>query len=110
MPTDEARAIQLRSISVKATENYRGSLPELSAALGMLQIGDLFGWRPLVVVHSKRTIRKYEEILGITVRDFFPEIGPEAKRSLGYLNASRLSNFWKAVSGEVKVDHRQEIQ
>ena len=103
------RAAELERIEKEALANFKGYFDELSGALGMLRIGDHLGWRVLVLIHNKRTIRKYEQILGIKIREFFPEEGPSAERSMGYAFAKKLGNFWKAVSGELKVDHRREI-
>ena len=103
-PVDTARIEHLHEIERKAFASYRGTFDELEAAIGMLHIGDHTGWKPLVLIHNKRTIRKYEEILGITIREFFPEEGPSATRSIGYNIAKKIGNFWKAVSGEVKDD------
>ncbi|MRD73629.1 hypothetical protein GH865_10245 [Rhodocyclus tenuis] len=101
-PCSNQRIEQLLGIERQAFASYKGQFDELEAALGMLHLGDHLGWKPLVLIHNKRTIRKYEEILGINVREFFPEEGPSAHRSLGYRIAKKLGNFWKAVSGEVK--------
>lgn len=94
----------LYQIERKAIASYTGGIDELEAALGMLHMGHHLGWRPLVLVHNKRTLRKYEETLGITIREYFPEEGPSVKRSLGYAIVKRIGNFWKAVSGEIKDD------
>ncbi|MBL0423425.1 hypothetical protein JI739_24030 [Ramlibacter sp. AW1] len=91
-----------------AIENFNGSFEELESAIGMYMLGHYVGWRVLVLLHSKRTIRKYEEILGITVRDEFADEGPEADRSLAYGVAKKVSNFWKVVSGETKLDVAKE--
>lgn len=77
-------------------------LDELESALGMYMIGFHFGWKVLYVIHSKKTIRKYEEILGISVRDVFDEFGPDAERTNAYKVAQAVSSFWKLVSGEEK--------
>lgn len=77
-------------------------LDELESALGMYLIGFHFGWKVLYVIHSKRTIRKYEEILGISVREVFDEIGPDADRTNAFKFIQGVSNFWKLVSGEEK--------
>ena len=50
-----------------------------------------------------------EEILGISVREFFPEEGPIAMRSLGYSIATELGNFWKVLSGDIPVEDRREL-
>ncbi len=77
-------------------------IDELESALGMYMIGFHFGWKVLYVVHSKKTIRKYEEILGISVREVFDEYGPDADRTNAYKVIEAVSSFWKMVSGEEK--------
>jgi hypothetical protein len=104
------RAAELERVERDAIANFGGPWEELAAALGMLRLGDHVGWRVLVLLHNKRTIRKYEEILDINVRDFFPDEGPSADRSAGYVLAKKLGNFWKAVSGDLKIEKRREIE
>lgn len=90
----------------RATVNFKGGIDELESAIGMYVLGRHVGWKVLYIVHSKKTVKKYEDILGISVRDEFPEEGPESGRSMGYSIAKTFSNFWKVVSGEEKVDRR----
>ena len=68
----------------------------------MYMLGFHFGWKVLYVIHSKRTIRKYEELLGITVRDTFDEFGPDADRTNALKVINTVSSFWKLVSGDEK--------
>jgi len=103
------RLEELNQIELEAITNFQGHLPELIAALGMLKMGDHFGWRVLLILHNKRTIRKYENILSINVREFFPEEGPSCKRSVGYCWTKKLGGYWKIVSGDTKIDDRREI-
>ena len=91
-----------------AIQRFDGSFDELESAIGMYMLGPYVGWRVLVLMHSKATIRKYEQILGIVVRDEFPESGTESDRSNAYKAAKALSNFWKIVSGEAKLDVPKE--
>lgn len=100
----EAELLHLYETERNALARFEGQFEELEAALGMLHLGHHVGWKPLVLIHNKRTIRKYEEILGINIREIFPEEGPSADRSMGYVLAKKLGNFWKAVSGELKDD------
>lgn len=86
-----------------------GMIDEMEAAIGLLRVGHHFGWKVLYIVHSKRTIRKYEEVLGIKVREFFPAEGPSAPRSIGFNLANKMSNFWKVVSGDIKITNRKEV-
>ena len=77
-------------------------LDELESALGMYMLGFHFGWKVLYVIHSKRTIRKYEELLGISVRETFDEFGPDADRTNALKVIKTVSSFWKLVSGDEK--------
>lgn len=106
--TDEQK-YQLEQIEMRAVIHFSGQLDELESALGMLRLGHHLGWKVLYMIHSKKTIRKYEEILDIKIRDIFPEKGPSADRSVGLNVAERFSNFWKVVSGEIKIENRREI-
>lgn len=93
-----------------ATKEFKGQFDELESAVGMFMIGRLVGWKVLVLIHNKRTIRKYEEILGgINIREDFPEEGPLAHKSLGLEIVKKLGNFWKAVSGEQKLPERRVL-
>ena len=99
----------LHKIESAAIGGYQGDLTQLEAALGMLRLGHHVGWRVLYIIHSKKTIRSYEEILGIKIRDVFDETGPSSYRSFGLNLALRYPNFWKVVGGEVKIPHRQNV-
>jgi hypothetical protein len=99
----------LERIEREAIANFKGQLPDLESALGILRIGSHLGWRVLALIHNKRTLRKYEDILDIKFKEFFPDEGPSHERSFGYMAAKKLGNFWKAVSGEIKIDRKKEI-
>jgi hypothetical protein len=104
-----ARAQELAQLINAAVDRYRGNFDELEKAIGVLMLGDYVGWKVLALVHNKRTIRKYEEILGINMREFFVEEGPIAMRSMGYRVALSMGSFWKAVSGDIPVENRREL-
>ena len=108
LPVSEAVSLSEHLGSVAA--NFVGEFGELESALGMMFVGRLFGWKVLVLVHNKRTLRKYEEILGIDVRKEFPEIGPLADKSVGLELSTKLGAFWKAVSGDIKVPGKRELR
>jgi hypothetical protein len=103
-PKQEA---QLREIEENAIASFNGDLDVLESTLGMLRMGHHFGWRVLYLIHSKQTIRKYEDILGVRIRDIFPETGPSSYRSIGLNLADRFTNFWKVVGGEIKIPRRK---
>lgn len=93
-----------------AIDRYAGgTVDELEQALGFYIFGRHVGWKVLVLVHNKRTIRKYEEILGISIREEFPETAAASDRSIGFRIAKNVSNFWKAVSGEIPIEDRRKL-
>lgn len=108
LPDSEAGAL-LRRVD-EISRDFVGQFDELEAALGMLLLGRLVGWKVLALIHNKRTIRKYEEILGINIREAFPEEGPLTEKSQAYKVVKALGQYWKAVSGDLKVEHRRELQ
>lgn len=99
---------QLEHIEERAFIHFSGQLDELESALGMLRMGHHMGWKVLYMIHSKKTIRKYEEILDIKIRDLFPERGPSAERSIGFGIAEKYPNFWKIVSGEAPLSKEEK--
>lgn len=101
---------QLQEIEDNAIINFKGMIDELESALGMLRIGHHVGWKLLYLIHSKKTIRKYEDILNIKIRDIFEDTGPSSPRSIGLALADKFSNFWKVVSGEIKIENKKEIK
>lgn len=101
---------QLVEIEENAIAAFTGQLNELESALGMLLMGHHFGWKVLYLIHSKKTIRKYESILGVKIRDLFPETGPSSDRSVGLALAIKATNFWKVVSGEQKIENLRKIE
>jgi hypothetical protein len=108
IPTPEDAQDVLKRL-IQVTREYRGTFDELESALGMYMIGPLVGWKVLVLIHNKRTIKKYEEILGIKVREAFPPEGPLAHKSVALELVKKIGNFWKAVSGEEKLPDRREL-
>jgi len=92
----------LVKVANKAIKDFKGHIPDLENAIGMLTVGRQLGWKPLYLIHSKSTIRKYEHILGVRLRDVLPEAGPKAEKSYAYIMSVGVSNFWKAVSGEIR--------
>lgn len=108
-PLSVDQLIQLQTIELDAIARFVGTTDELETALGFLRLGFQIGWKPLMIIHSKKTVRKYEQILGINSREFFPEETASSERIMGFKIAKKLSNFWKAVSGETKIEGRREI-
>lgn len=109
VPRSMDREAELIRIEREAIADFKGVLDDLEAALGVLRIGDYIGWKLLLIIHNKRTIRKYEEILNIKIKEFFPDEGSQTSRSNAYKIAKAIGSFWKIVSGDIKVENRREI-
>ena len=105
-PEQEER---LRDIEMHAVTEFQGDLIQLEAALGMLRMGHHVGWKVLYLIHTKQTIRNYEDILGVKIRDIFGETGPSSYRSFGFNLAQRFSNFWKVAGGTIKIPKRRDV-
>ncbi len=84
----------------KTIKEFSGDISQLEAAIGALIVGQRLGWKVLLLIHNKRTIRKYEKILGLSFRDEMPEVGELAHKSRAWTAVQKLGNFWKAVSGD----------
>ena len=104
-----AQRRELEELEARAIAGFRGSFGDLESALGMLRLGHHFGWRVIYLVHSKATVRKYEGLLSIKVRELFPEVGPSSERSMGFRLSQAFSSFWKVVNGEQKIADRTTI-
>jgi hypothetical protein len=85
----------------EVTQNFKGQINELEQAIGMWIVGRQFGWKVMLLVHDRKTIAKYEKILGIDFRNEVPDVGEYAHKSVAWRAVLKVSNFWKAVKGEI---------
>lgn len=100
---------EMHKIEKEAIARFSGNMTTLMSALGFLRVGYEVGWRVLVMAHHKATIKKYETILGIEIREFFPEEGPGAERSIGLKMAKSLGKFWEIVRGQEKIEGKGDL-
>ncbi len=84
-----------------ATKKFTGNVTELESAIGLFLVARKVGWKALFLVHTKKTIRRYEAILGISIRDYVLEEGELARKSRALNLLKGVTNFWKAVQGEI---------
>lgn len=107
-PLSVEKLKQLQEIELRAIAKFHGNLDELESALGFLRLGFQYGWKPMAIVHSKKTFKKYEQILEIDAHELFPKETPTSDRSIGYTVAKKLAKFWMVVNGEEKVERKRE--
>lgn len=108
-PLSVEKLKQLQEIELNAIAQFVGQLDELESALGFLRMGFQFGWKPMAIIHSKKTFKKYEQILGINAKEMFPETTPNSDRSVGYAISVKLSNFWKIVNAEERIENKRQL-
>lgn len=106
---DTSELKHLDEIEQRAIAGFMGDLQELESAIGMLRLGQQYGWRVMYLIHSKATIRKYEKILDVSIKDVMPEEGPSSHRNVGFRIFKKLGQFWKIVSGEKKVENKRIV-
>lgn len=96
---DETQALITRLDSLIV--NFEGDFHELESAIGMYMVGRIVGWKVLLLLHNKRTIKKYETILGgINIRDEFEPTTDFSNKSIAFKIITNLGNYWKGVNGE----------
>lgn len=104
--TDE----DLCAIADKAFDTFKGNSDTLKGAIGYAFMARRIGWKPALLMHTQKTVKEYDRILGIDSRTIFPEIGVDAHRSQAWRLAQKVTNFWKAVKGEIKGVRSTELE
>lgn len=105
----ESRSQELLQRFDQLCETFAGDITDLERAIGVYFVGRRIGWKILYIIHDKKTLRKYENILGIEFKKEFTEFEDQGKRSNIYRVLKTVSNFWKAVSGAVSIDRTPTI-
>lgn len=97
-PSDE----ELCEIIEKAITSFKGNSEVLRGAIGYLFLARRMGWKPSLLMNTQQTVKQYDRILNIDSRVLFVEVGVDAKKSIAWATVQTVSNFWKAVKGEIK--------
>ena len=61
-PTQERKFLESK------IREFSGNINRLEKAIGMYFAGHQFGWKVILLIHDKKTIREYEKILDIDIR------------------------------------------
>ena len=85
----------------KAIKDFQGDMTTLESAIGAYAVGQKIGWKPLLLIHDKKTIAKYEKILGLSFREEMEPVGVWANKSKAWRAVQKITNYWKAVKGEI---------
>lgn len=85
----------------RAWEEYAGSVEVIEAAIGALIVGRLVGYDGLRVVHSWKTLRNYEDILGVKFREILQPTTRDSDRINGVRYAKKFKALWRALAAGV---------
>ncbi len=93
---------QMGKIIDKKFKSFKGNIHEFESAVGALMIGQHLGWKVLMLVHDRKTIKKYGALLGIDFQESMPAEGKLKHKSAAWVACQKIGNFWKAVKGEIR--------
>ena len=85
----------------RAWENYKGNVEIIEAAIGALLIGRLVGYDGLRMIHSWKTLRNYEGLLGVKFKEILREATPDTERINGIRYAKKFGELWRALAAGV---------
>ena len=97
--TDEKMMKMIDEVSSK----FVGQLDDLQAAVGMLAVGRLYGWRVTRLISSKRHWSVACKLFG-DLKELLPERGVLAHKSVGLAIVDKAGAYWGIIKGEVSRD------
>ena len=97
--TDEKMMKMIDEVSSK----FVGQLDDLQAAVGMLAVGRLYGWRVTRLISSKRHWSVACKLFG-DLKELLPERGVLAHKSVGLAIVDKVGDYWGIIKGEVSRD------
>ena len=100
-PKTKAVDPDIAKIAEDAAKAFKGNKDDLERGIGMLYVAKVYGWRVLYLGNSPAYIRKCEKWLGVVFKDEFPDRTEFSRRSLAFRMLEGVTNFWKAVKGEI---------
>ncbi len=86
----------------KVADEYSGQGDDLGAAVGILVLSRLFGWRVMRLISSNRHWQVANKVFG-NIKKLTPERGKLARKSIGLKIADKLGNYWDLITGKIKV-------
>jgi len=86
----------------KRFDKFKGNVHEFESAAGALIVGQYVGWKVLLLMHDRKTIKKYGDHLDIDYKDWMEPIGKRADKSIAWNLMKKVEDFWKVIKGEIK--------
>ena len=85
------------------TKNFKGQLDDLTAVVGMVMVGRLYGWRVIRLVNSRRHWVLACKLFG-DLKELLPERGYLAHQSVGLAIVDKAGDYWGIIKGEASRD------
>ena len=97
--SDEELMIKIDEV----TTNFKGQLDDLTAVVGMVMVGRLYGWRVIRLVNSRRHWGLACKLFG-DLKELLPDRGVLAHKSVGLTIVDKLGDYWGIIGGEASRD------
>ena len=83
---------------------FKGHISKLEAAIGALYVGNIFGWKVLRLAHTERTLKQFEEILGLSLRDekYCPAETELSTRHFVFRFSKQMRDYWHVVNFKIQ--------
>lgn len=105
----EKSSDEIQALVNSAIDRFYGPGDELVGAVGMLLVGQVYGWRVMRLITSRKMWKRYREIFDVPdLKDLMLERGALAGRSRGLRIADELERYWDLVKGLCGVSMEQK--
>lgn len=94
----------------KVSAEFKGQLDDLQAAVGLILVGRLYGWRVLRLSASRRHWKVTCDLFGGDLKEILPERGVLAHKSLGLKIVDTGHDYWEVVKGHQVVVSKDRKQ
>jgi hypothetical protein len=91
-------------LSLPSKETGITDLGIVEGAVGALFVGQHYGLRILRIIHSSKTLRQYEQFLGVPFEELIPQHGEFIDRSVAWNIVTTARQYWDLVSRRFKMD------
>ncbi len=92
----------MKKIDEVSTE-FKGQIDDLQAAIGIVMVGRLYGWRVMRLTSSRRHWMVTCRLFG-DLKEILPERGVLAHKSLGLKIVDTFADYWDVINGNVSRD------
>jgi hypothetical protein len=92
----------------KIAAEYVGDISHLSSAIGAVMLGRVYGWRVIRITTSSKIYTRHQRILALEFKLVLPEETEISRKSIGYMKAKELNNFWDIVNCKFKMESKNK--